>query len=570
MADKVLNDNFAVQTTFWACGPFATHDALTVRGLNPSWQEVASSLHTTTNGTDSSNDVVRTLNAYLGPIYGDVFIGGNDATLDQREALRVAVVASIDAGYALVANVVGPVAPSDGGAYNYPGGHYVTILGYANDGASVYVGDVAVRKYWVTIAQMATWIAGRGYSYAAHVPAVGPAPDPSNLDGRPWPAYMQPGNYFGLITGPAQSHGGYYAQEQPDVLAIQLRLQQLGYAPNRPGWADSKFEQPTADAVAEFQHAKLPGTTIFGQVWSDDWAALFAPVPVTPPPIQLPPPPDNPAPVGDVIYGVDLSDFDTDRGNSPAIVGQYRAAGISFVTHKIVEFGQTDVTAHVKAGPMLTAARDAGVPFLGGYLVVRSEHPADVQVDIYIKTLDQNVPWWRIFPGFFHQIDLEKWPYDAVAASQGNTADQLLAAATGQPVLMYASKGQYGDDVLAQPRWNANYPSNAAQEFKSLYASVGGNDGPGWVAYGTPSVLPLVWQYSSHGIVAGQGTTDVNAYRGTEAQFATALGFHPASVPVPPPVVVDPLDNIRAGLAYIKAHYGSVTVGAVIDRIESP
>jgi hypothetical protein len=98
-----------------------------------------------------------------------------------------------------------------------------------------------------------------------------PAPPP-----RPWPAYMAPGNYFGLITGPAQSHGGYYPNEKPDVQAIQQKLQQLGYAPNVPAWADGIFQQPTVNAVAAFQRAHMPGTQFFGQVWSDDWAKLFS------------------------------------------------------------------------------------------------------------------------------------------------------------------------------------------------------------------------------------------------------------------------------------------------------
>jgi hypothetical protein len=103
---------------------------------------------------------------------------------------------------------------------------------------------------------------------------IGPAAAPAIV--RPWPGYMAPGNYFGLITGPAQSHGGYYPNERPDVAAIQQKLQQLGYAPNVAGWADGKFEQPTANAVAAFQHAHMPGTQYFGQCWKDDWTKLFS------------------------------------------------------------------------------------------------------------------------------------------------------------------------------------------------------------------------------------------------------------------------------------------------------
>jgi peptidoglycan hydrolase-like protein with peptidoglycan-binding domain len=91
---------------------------------------------------------------------------------------------------------------------------------------------------------------------------------------------MPPGNYFGLITGPDQSHGGYYPNEIPDVRAIQQKLIALGYVPGHSnindGWASGKFEQSTADAVTRFQHAQMPGTQFYGQVWPDDWRKLFS------------------------------------------------------------------------------------------------------------------------------------------------------------------------------------------------------------------------------------------------------------------------------------------------------
>lgn len=108
-------------------------------------------------------------------------------------------------------------------------------------------------------------------------PSDGPVPSERN---RPWPSYLQPGNYFGLITGPAQSHGGYYPNEIPDVQAIQRKLIALGYVPGHTnpndGWANGRFEQSTADAVTRFQQAQMPGTQFYGQVWPDDWKKLFS------------------------------------------------------------------------------------------------------------------------------------------------------------------------------------------------------------------------------------------------------------------------------------------------------
>lgn len=105
----------------------------------------------------------------------------------------------------------------------------------------------------------------------APTPAPPPAPTPSP-SGFGLPA----GHYYGLISGPAQSHGGINASERAAVRLIQQRLQQLGYAPAGAGWADGVFEQPTADAVAAWQKVNMPGTTFYGQVWGDDWAKLFS------------------------------------------------------------------------------------------------------------------------------------------------------------------------------------------------------------------------------------------------------------------------------------------------------
>lgn len=115
-----------------------------------------------------------------------------------------------------------------------------------------------------------------------------PAPTPSGPTlHRSWPSYMPSGHYFGLITGPSQSHGGYYQKfstahpdERPDIKAIQKRLIKLGYVPGvtdpNAGWADGVFEQPTKEAVTKWQKAKYNvSTTRYGEVWPDDWKHLF-------------------------------------------------------------------------------------------------------------------------------------------------------------------------------------------------------------------------------------------------------------------------------------------------------
>lgn len=97
---------------------------------------------------------------------------------------------------------------------------------------------------------------------------------------RAWPSYMPRTQYFGLITGPNESHGGYYANERPDVMAIQNRLIALGMVPGITNvgndWADGLFEYETVQAVARWQRAYYSHlTTLYGQVWDDDWSRLF-------------------------------------------------------------------------------------------------------------------------------------------------------------------------------------------------------------------------------------------------------------------------------------------------------
>lgn len=106
---------------------------------------------------------------------------------------------------------------------------------------------------------------GERATAAGGAPGLGAFPLPKN-------------EYFGLITGGDESHGGFFDWEKPHVKRIQQRLIAKGYVPGvsdiHSDWADGVYEQPTADAVERFQRAEMPGTTFFGQVWWDDWAQL--------------------------------------------------------------------------------------------------------------------------------------------------------------------------------------------------------------------------------------------------------------------------------------------------------
>lgn len=215
------------------------------------------------------------------------------------------------------------------------------------------------------------------------------------------------------------------------------------------------------------------------------------------------------------LYAWDASHYD--GWLSRAILNRAHAEGISIFTHKIGEGTSDTEGAHDDTA--LAAARDAGIPFLGGYYVVRSGSVGP-QVDTLLTLCGQGEPWWRTFPGWFWQVDLERWPQDSVSAATGIAFGQLLRQRTGRAVIIYASAGQYGNSLAGWdgPLWNANYPSSRQAPFRDLYP---GTNGPGWRVYS--NTIPALWQYSSSATIAGLSTCDASAYQGTVANFAAMI-----------------------------------------------
>ncbi|MEV1288942.1 C39 family peptidase [Micromonospora sp. NPDC049679] len=167
-SQRVLGYDFQEQPNFYYCGPAATRNALTARGFKLSQDEVANKLGTTTSGTNSANDTTRVLNSVIGSdVYKTHEIPG-PATPAQMDQLQADVVRAVSDGYAVVANIDGSTTDTDGAWRSYPGGHYVTIVGYSDDGRTVKVADPAGiggdGTYWVTTINMANWMAGHGYS----------------------------------------------------------------------------------------------------------------------------------------------------------------------------------------------------------------------------------------------------------------------------------------------------------------------------------------------------------------------------------------------------------------------
>lgn len=172
--------------------------------------------------------------------------------------------------------------PGDGILFDWDGGRWDHIAMYAGDGRIWnHGGPGAGPLNWSLASNVdkAVKVMVRRYIPATpgtvtHHPLVS-ATSGNPMHGHPVPALIArgTGDYYGLITGPNESHGGAYSAERPAVELIQGFLNwhlKAGLKVN------GIFEATTAAAVSKFQHASEPGTTEFGQVWYDDWAKMAA------------------------------------------------------------------------------------------------------------------------------------------------------------------------------------------------------------------------------------------------------------------------------------------------------
>jgi hypothetical protein len=167
--ERILDYDYQVQQTGYWCGPAATRVALSARMTPPTQGELANQLPTTTNGTDWIGQVTRTLNDRLGGSYYVTTEMPNDPpTAAQRERLWQDVIASIDANFPIVANIVAPPGNQPPG---YPANqtiwHYFAVVGYNTEKREVYIADSAsfsLKQYWLSFDQLATLIPPKGYS----------------------------------------------------------------------------------------------------------------------------------------------------------------------------------------------------------------------------------------------------------------------------------------------------------------------------------------------------------------------------------------------------------------------
>ncbi|MFI0796364.1 C39 family peptidase [Micromonospora rubida] len=167
-SSKVLDYDYQAQTTYYYCGPAAVRNALSATGVGSTQDALASRLGTTEMGTNSAEDTTRVLNGMVkGDPYRTRMIPGGAATSAQIARLKADVVKAVGVGRGVVVNIAGDATDVDGGWHSFPGGHYIAVVGYRNDGSTVRIADSAnpaAPAYWISTTALAHWAATRGYS----------------------------------------------------------------------------------------------------------------------------------------------------------------------------------------------------------------------------------------------------------------------------------------------------------------------------------------------------------------------------------------------------------------------
>jgi hypothetical protein len=226
------------------------------------------------------------------------------------------------------------------------------------------------------------------------------------------------------------------------------------------------------------------------------------------------------------LFGWDASDYDYERGPMDLIAA--KNAGVTFFSYKATE-GTT--IKHIHYGDVMNRAKSAGIEFLSAYIVPRSDSPIQAQIDYFLAYLAQATPWWTTYPGFFFQVDTEKWSYDSVSPNIGAGMCAALRARTGRQVIHYAPQWAYGNSIPGtDPLWASDYGSNSAGTLAQMYP---GDTSSRWGAYSGRT--PVFLQFGSNIIIGSQRTCDGDAFRGTVQDLRALITGSPGPTPAPTP-----------------------------------
>lgn len=235
-----------------------------------------------------------------------------------------------------------------------------------------------------------------------------------------------------------------------------------------------------------------------------------------------------------VIYA-DLSHYSYDRHGGLPDFAALKASGILAVCIRAT-YGDPVVfnPATRQFREMAQAAKAAGL-FVGGYHnLVHGDDASIARQVAYFKTeLDAVGADWAM-------LDVE--PYAALVSAglwpRLDDAVRFEAAWTkadpNRRLAVYLAKWfwqrpstQHGLDgvsiaALQGPLVSSNYPASGETSPVAIYATVGGDAGPGWQPYG--GKVPEIWQFTSRAILPGVSSTeDVNAFKGTLEQFKARM-----------------------------------------------
>jgi hypothetical protein len=164
---KDLPIDYQVQETFYYCAPASTRIAASAQGHALSQDDIAGKLGTTDEGTPSAEDTTRVLNGINGN--GDYHTTSvPDADPKRADGVKSDVVKAISSGRAVVANIKGTATDTGGTSHDFAGGHYLVVVGYADQGRTVHIADPAHvdghDAYDLATTDLAKWMATRGYS----------------------------------------------------------------------------------------------------------------------------------------------------------------------------------------------------------------------------------------------------------------------------------------------------------------------------------------------------------------------------------------------------------------------
>lgn len=199
MTEKILpyDRGIVPQETGYFCGPASTQVVLNSLGIKVSEQDMARELRTHTGGTDWIGQFPAVLNRYSKAGYFHVEMPNDPPTHEQKDRLWRDIVASINGGRGVIANIVAPRTNYPRGVKGstspyYAGGtvyHYFSVMGYDDAGArAVWIADSGFQPqgYWMSFDQLASLIPPKGYAaapgpVAARPPVVGEKPTVGGL-----------------------------------------------------------------------------------------------------------------------------------------------------------------------------------------------------------------------------------------------------------------------------------------------------------------------------------------------------------------------------------------------------